>query len=193
MMADKMTSCRICGGAIAKSAKRCPHCGARNKKVFSQKWWFWAVVVLLIVVIANAESNGAKTIPRTASDKATVAVKSVEDKTDTPVERTEPSISAAEETDNQLVDGMRPEFKEALDSCDAFFDEYCEFMEKYAENPTDLNLVSDYATFMTQYAETMTKMEALDDGEMNDEETLYYAEVTARITQNLLETTASID
>ena len=87
---------------------------------------------------------------------------------------------------------MRPEFKEALDSYEEFFDEYCEFMKEYAENPTDLKLLADYATFMTQYTETMTKMEALDDGEMNDAETLYYIEVTTRISQKLLEASVTI-
>lgn len=92
-----------------------------------------------------------------------------------------------EKEETELVDGMRPEFKEALDSYEKFFNEYCEFMKKYAENPTDLNLLMEYTDFMTQYTETMDKMEALDDGEMNDAETKYYIEVTARISQKLLE------
>lgn len=93
---------------------------------------------------------------------------------------------------SELVDGMRPEFKEALDSYEAFFNEYCEFMEKYAENPTDLELVVEYADYMTQYADTVSKMENLDDGTMNDAETKYYIEVTGRITQKLLEVSSTI-
>ncbi len=91
-----------------------------------------------------------------------------------------------------LVDGMRPEFKEALDSYEDFFEEYCDFMKKYAENPTDLGLLVDYAEYMSQYAETMSKLEALDDSEMNDAETKYYIEVSGRITQMLMEVSTSI-
>lgn len=31
-VSEKMYSCKACGHEIAKSAKSCPHCGARNKK-----------------------------------------------------------------------------------------------------------------------------------------------------------------
>ena len=31
-MSQKMTTCKACGHEIAKSAKACPACGAKNKK-----------------------------------------------------------------------------------------------------------------------------------------------------------------
>ena len=96
----------------------------------------------------------------------------------------------SEETEapaENLVDGMRPEFKEAIDSYEAFFDEYCEFMKKYNESPDDLTLLTQYAEYIAQYTDTMSKMEALDNGDMNDAETKYYIEVTSRINQKLLE------
>lgn len=99
----------------------------------------------------------------------------------------------SENLNNQdLVDGMRPEFKEAMDSYEKFFSEYCDFMEKYAETPEDLTLISDYTEYITQYADTMSKMEALDDGKMNDAETKYYIEVTGKINQRLLEVSTTI-
>lgn len=54
---EKMTNCKTCGQQIAKSAKRCPHCGAKNKKPIFKKWWFWVVVVLLIVVVATSGNS----------------------------------------------------------------------------------------------------------------------------------------
>lgn len=89
--------------------------------------------------------------------------------------------------ETKLVDGMRPSFKEALDSYEDFFDEYCEIVEKYNANPSDLSLLEDYTDYLNKYSETMSKMEALDDGNMNDAETKYYIEVTGRITEKLLE------
>lgn len=111
------------------------------------------------------------------------------DSTEKPTESKEPSenSSEAETPAENLVDGMRPEFKEAIDSYEAFFDEYCEFMKKYNESPDDLTLLAQYAEYIAQYTDTMSKMEALDDGEMNDAETKYYIEVTSRINQKLLE------
>lgn len=83
--------------------------------------------------------------------------------------------------------GIRPEFKEAMDSYEAFFDEYCEFMNKYKESDNSMSLMSDYADYMTKYTDTMTKMAELENEELSNEELNYYVEVTARITKKLSE------
>ena len=50
-----MTKCKTCGAEIAKNAKVCVACGAKNKQ---PKWILWAVIaVVLIVVIASAGGN----------------------------------------------------------------------------------------------------------------------------------------
>lgn len=97
------------------------------------------------------------------------------------------TVTETEKSAENLVDGMRPEFKEAIDSYEDFFDEYCDFMKKYSESPDDLSLLGEYMEYLTQYSETMDKMDALDDGEMNDAEMKYYLEVTNRINQKLLD------
>lgn len=98
----------------------------------------------------------------------------------TPAETTKPS--------SELVNGMRPEFKEAMDSYEAFFDEYCAFMEKYiASDGSDVSLLLDYANYMSKYAEMMADFEAWEDEEMNDAETAYYIQVQTRINEKLLE------
>lgn len=56
-MSKKMITCRACNQEIAKSAKACPHCGARNKKPIFKKWWFWAIVVVLIFAVANSGND----------------------------------------------------------------------------------------------------------------------------------------
>ncbi len=94
-----------------------------------------------------------------------------------------------EKTDNNnLVDGMRPEFKAAMDSYEEFFDEYVEFMEKYSESDgTDLSLLKDYADFMNKYAEYMEEMEKWEDEDLNDAEMIYFVKVQNRINEKLLE------
>ena len=83
--------------------------------------------------------------------------------------------------------GMRPEFKEMMDSYEAFMDEYVDFMKHMSDDPTDLEVLSEYADIMMKYAEWGKKIEDLDESEMSDEEAAYYAEVTLRVSQKLLE------
>lgn len=88
----------------------------------------------------------------------------------------------------ELIDGMRPEFKQAMDSYEEFMNEYCEFMKKYAESDgTDVGLLADYASYMSKYADVVEDFEAWDDGEMNTAETAYYLDVQTRVSKKLLE------
>lgn len=93
--------------------------------------------------------------------------------------------SPASET---LVDGMRPDFKDAMDSYESFMNEYADFMEKYAESDgTDPTLLADYATFITKYADMAASFEAWNSEDLNDAELAYYLEVQTRVNQRLLE------
>ena len=56
-MSKKLTTCKACGQEIAKSAKACPHCGAKNKKPIFKKWWFWAIIVVLIISIGTSGND----------------------------------------------------------------------------------------------------------------------------------------
>ncbi len=47
-MANKIINCKTCGAEIAKNAKVCPSCGAKNKR--GRKKWIFLIVILLIVV-----------------------------------------------------------------------------------------------------------------------------------------------
>lgn len=58
-----MTTCKVCGNELAKSAKRCPHCGAKNKRPIYKRWWFWlfiAIVLYLAVDIITARLEAKK-------------------------------------------------------------------------------------------------------------------------------------
>ena len=95
--------------------------------------------------------------------------------------------SESDDSAEAAADGLRPEFKEAMDSYEAFFDEYVAFMEKYAASDgSDLSLLADYASYMSTYADMMADLEAWDSEEMSPAETAYYIEVQARISQKLL-------
>lgn len=79
------------------------------------------------------------------------------------------------------------DFKEAMDSYEAFYDKYCEFMKKYNANPTDIELISAYGDIMTEMVEMSEKFESWKEGDLNAEELKYYLEVNSRVTQKLAE------
>lgn len=83
--------------------------------------------------------------------------------------------------------GIRPEFKEAMDSYEKFMDEYCEFMKKYNSSSDVSSMLTDYTNYMTQYADMMKKIESIGDEEMSSEEAVYYAEVTARTSKKIID------
>lgn len=89
----------------------------------------------------------------------------------------------------KLVDGMRPEFKEAMDSYEEFYDEYCKIMKKYAKNPYDMELLADYTDMLTKSAEMSEKFAAWENSDLNSVELKYYLDVNNRITKKLLELT----
>ena len=96
----------------------------------------------------------------------------------------EPSIGS--EASVAVEDGISPEFKAAMDSYEAFFDEYIAFMERYANSDGDLSLLTDYMEYMSQYTETMEKLNSIEENELTSAELLYYSEVMSRISQKLL-------
>ena len=62
----KMTVCKSCGAKIAKSAKTCPSCGAKNKNR-KKKLLILAVIALVVIVIIAAASGKDKDAPAPAA------------------------------------------------------------------------------------------------------------------------------
>ena len=110
--------------------------------------------------------------------------------TEPSTETTVPSESNATETkpnDTDLVDGMRKDFKDAMDSYEAFMDEYVAFMKKYSDNPSDVGLLADYTKYMSKYADMVEKFDKWESEDLNDAELTYYIDVQARVSKKLLE------
>lgn len=116
------------------------------------------------------------------SDQSSDTVKPVE----TVPETTVPVTTAPPATTGSQT-GLRPEFKEAMDSYEEFMNEYVAFMKKYKENPSDLSLLADYAKFMGKYAEVTRDFEKWNSEDMNNDEMAYYLDVQTRVTKKLLE------
>lgn len=88
---------------------------------------------------------------------------------------------------SESVDGIRPEFKEAMDSYEAFYDDYCDFMIKYKANPTDMKLIAEYSDMMKKLTDMDEKFNAWEGNDLSAEELKYYLDVHSRITQKILD------
>ena len=88
---------------------------------------------------------------------------------------------------DELVDGMRPEFKKAMDSYEDFYDEYCNMLKKYNNNPTDTEIMSSYTKLLEKQAKVDEDFKKWD-GDMNDAEFKYYMEVYNRVMKKLTDT-----
>ncbi len=85
------------------------------------------------------------------------------------------------------TDGIRPEFKEAMDAYEAFYIEYCDFMKQFNENPTDLTLFAKYGDMLVKVAEMNEAFEAWDEDELNNEELKYYLDVNNNVMKMLID------
>ena len=96
--------------------------------------------------------------------------------------------SKKEEATKPSNNGLRTDFKKAMDDYETFMNEYVEFMKKYSKSDgSDMSLLKDYATMMSKYEKSMKSFEAWEDDDLNDAETKYYIEVQGRVNKKLLE------
>ncbi len=124
--------------------------------------------------IADFKADIQRIIGKTSGEATTVSVKTT-------------VRNAAENKTEALVDGMRPDFKAAMDSYESFMNDYVDFMKKYNNNPSDPELLSEYADFMHKYSDFVEDFEKWEDEEMNNAEAAYYIDVQARVNKKLLE------
>lgn len=101
------------------------------------------------------------------------------------------ALTEAPQTDGEPLqngsDSVDPEFKRTMDSYEAFFDEYAEFMRTYDESDDPASLMTQYTDILTRYAEVTDGLYSIDESSLSAADAAYYAEVTARIYQKLAE------
>lgn len=167
-----------------------------NKDYSSKDTYFYGTNADGYKVNVNYEGNNIMKVSITAPDKKTetttapTPTQTEESKTETPAKTEEPKTEENKPVENKSSShtGLGKEFKEAMDSYEAFIDEYCSFMKKYANsNGTDTTLSADYAKYTSKLADAEKKFDKWKDEEMNDEETAYYIQVQTRVNQKLLE------
>ena len=168
------------------------------------KVWIGALMLALALLLAGCGGNG-----KDLEEKVSGVVDNIEDGLNdlegqlndlddklNGVSDEEPEAEAAEaptpEPEQAPSDGaspsdgdIRPEIKEAIDSYEAFFNEYADFMESY--DTSDVSALAEYLSMLEQYTETMQKLDDMEDADLNDAELTYYTQAMLRIDQRLLE------
>ena len=104
-----------------------------------------------------------------------ISIESPKEKQDTneQLETAEPIVNNESGESVEQVDenDLRIEFKEAMDSYEAFIDKYVEFMETYDEN--DASMMMKYLEFVDSYYDMTAKFDAWESEDLNDAELSY--------------------
>ena len=105
---------------------------------------------------------------------------------------------AAEASSAQSSGEVTPEFKEMMDSYEAFMNQYCDFMVKYTDatssgdSATLLAMTADYASLVQQELDWASKIDGVDESTLSPADDAYYLEVQGRVLKKLGETGASL-
>ena len=203
---SKMALCKNCNAPIAKEARICPKCGAKNKH--SHKMRFFLLLLLIIVGITiwknpqRVTSLIQQNLPKNTTTKTSSPNKNSLDKqvsqilsetadtniTFAPSESAVAESSTSSASTAPLQSGISPEFQQAMDSYEAFINEYCEFMKKYSESDqTSVQMLSDYANYISKYSDFVNDFDAWNDKDMTTEESAYYLDVQTRVAKKMLE------
>lgn len=76
---SNLISCKSCGQMIAKSAKKCPNCGEKNKKPIYKRVWFIILCIIVLLGIAGSIAGGGDDTSTTIdADKAAVETEATE-------------------------------------------------------------------------------------------------------------------
>ena len=104
----------------------------------------------------------------------------------------------AEAISAQSSDEVTPEFREMMDSYEAFMNQYCDFMVKYTDatssgdSATLLAMTADYASLVQQELDWASKIDGIDESTLSPADDAYYLEVQGRVLKKLGETGVSL-
>lgn len=144
--------------------------------------------IVLLVSLCACGTKGADSAPTGVADAAASRAASADtaqpQESEAPpepveVEPTEAPAGIANEA--EASSAIRPEFKNAMDSYEAFYTDYCAMLEKYMQNPTDLTLLAQYSQLMSQAVEMDEAFNAWNSADLNNEELKYYLDVNNRV------------
>ena len=200
MAKNNLKFCPDCGEKVSRKAKRCPHCGARlGKNPFVAFLGLIFKTFLVLVVLAIAALFGMRYMNQQAAKRYQEERErlALENPTNTPTPTPTPEVierapigDIEEDIQEEVVvsSGIRPEFKEFMDSYESFYMGYYDLLDKMANDPGDLSILADYTKLTVEVAKWEEELGDWDEDDMNAEELEYYLGVTNRVIQRASET-----
>ena len=165
------------------------------KKLFKTIIKFIIIVIVLLAVLKACFGKDDKPEPKHEEPQVVEKQedpKPAEEQPQEVVEEPEPEPEPEveeEEPQKEVVDqnGIRPEFKKSMESYEAFFDEYIEFLNAFKQDSTSLSMITKYAEFMAKYEKAMSEMDKIDESELTEAEDILFLETQLRINNKLAE------
>ena len=165
------------------------------KKLFKTIIKFVIIAIVLLAVLKACFGKDDKPEPKHEEPQVVEKQedpKPVEEQPQEVVEEPEPELEPEveeEEPQEEVVDqnGIRPEFKKSMESYEAFFDEYIEFMSSFKYEDAGLSALAKYTEFLTKYEKAMSEMDKIDESELTDAEDKLFLETQLRINNKLAE------
>ena len=134
MNSKKLTQCKSCGAEIAKSAKTCPQCGAKNKKPIYKRWWLWALVIVFVIgLVPGGEGDQVEASAPPASEQTAK----------TPAKPVEPAPEPVIEYAAYTADEMMADLKaNAMKAEQKYDDQYVEITGRLSVIDSDGRYIS---------------------------------------------------
>lgn len=102
-------------------------------------------------------------------------------------EATTPQAEAPATPDSPTTGGSS-DFRATMDAYEAFMNEYCDFMETYSSDSSNIvAMATDYADMMSRYEDAMEQIGTIDENSLSADDLAYYTEVMGRVNARLLE------
>lgn len=124
-MSKKLINCKVCGEEIAKAAKSCPKCGAKNKKPIFKRLWFWLIIIVAIGAIAAGGGSDTKAEPVAAEPATTQATTAKATEAVEAEDALEEALDFLEQAVGDIVeedDSVPTEYKNALKKAKSYSD-----------------------------------------------------------------------
>ena len=117
-----------------------------------------------------------------------------DDNTVTEPEKDNNDEDAAQQVEHGNYSLVSPDFKDTMDSYEAFYDTYISFMKKYSSSDgTDaFDMLQDYNDLLQKEMEWVDKIDSIDTTTLSPADSAYYFLVTARVEKKLLEASLSL-
>lgn len=165
------------------------------KKLFKKIIKFVIIAIVLLAVLKACFGKDDKSEPKHEEPQVVEKQedpKPVEEQPQEVIEEpeTEPEPEVEEEEPQEEVvdqNGIRPEFKKSMESYEAFFDEYIEFMSSFKYEDAGLSALAKYTEFLTKYEKAISEMDKIDESELTEAEDKLFLETQLRINNKLAE------